>query len=89
MKDSVDILREVIINLKELEQSEVALITLAEYFDKFEEPEGIKEILNVHAKDRMPEVEEKCLELLQKHDAEFVKEWKEKKEDTNTESEES
>ena len=66
-----------------------ALKNFARHFDVFNNPEGIKEILNVHAKGKMPELEEKCLQLLEKHDPEFVKEWKDKKEDTNTESEES
>ena len=61
---------------------------MARHFDKFNEPEGIKEILTHHASDKMPELEEKCLELLEKYDADFVKEWKAQKEDTNTESEE-
>ena len=80
-------LREVIPDLKELEQDEVELITLAKYFDKFNEPEGIKEILTNGLTDNMPDVEKQCLELLEKHDPDFVKEWKAQKETTNTESE--
>ena len=56
-----------------------ALSDLAEYFDIFNEPEGIKEILTNHVTSEasgMEDVEEKCLELLQKHDPEFVTEWR-------------
>ena len=56
-----------------------ALSDLAEYFDIFNEPEGIKEILTNHLTDKISSlegVEEKCLELLQKHDPEFVEEWR-------------
>ena len=87
LRDSDEMLREVIPDLKELEQDEVELITLAKYFDKFNEPEGIKEILTNGLTDNMPDVEKQCLELLQEHDPDFVNEWKAQKEDTNTESE--
>ena len=90
IKDSIDMLREVIPDLKEIEQDEIELITLAKYFDKFKEHEGIKEILTNGLTDfGMPDVEKRCLELLPKRYSNFVKEWKDKKEDTNTESEES
>ena len=59
------------------------------HFDIFNEPTGIKEILTHHVADRMPEVETRCLELLQKHDQEFVKEWQAQKETANTQSKES
>ena len=52
---------------------------LAEYFDIFNEPEGIKEILTNHVTSEasgMEDVEERCLELLQKHDPEFVEQWR-------------
>ncbi len=87
--DSVSVLRLAIPHLKVGQSDLQALQNFAKYFDIFNNPEGIKEILNIHAKDKMPELEEECLELLEKYDANFVKEWKEKKEDTNTESEES
>ena len=87
MKDSIDMLREVIPDLIELKPEEVVLTTLAKYFDKFQEPEGIKEILTNGLTDNMPDVEKQCLELLQEHDPDFVNEWKAQKEDTNTESE--
>ena len=62
---------------------------LAAYFDMFNEPAGIKEILIKHAVDGMPDVEEKCLELLQKRDPEFVKEWQAQRATTNAENKES
>ena len=62
---------------------------IVEYFDKFNEPEGIKEILIHHAADRTPEVETKCLELLEEKVPEFVKDWQTQKETTNTKTEES
>ena len=87
--DSVSVLRLAIPHLQ-VDHSDIqALKNFARHFDVFNNPEGIKEILNVHAKGKMPELEEKCLQLLEKHDPNFVKEWKDKKEDTNTESEDS
>ena len=89
LRDSIDILREVIPDLIELKPEEVVLTTLTEYFDKFQEPEGIKEMLTHGLTEGMPDVETRCLELLPKRYSNFVKEWKDKKETTNTESEES
>ena len=79
MKDSVSILRKAIPHLKDLHQQPEGLKRLVEHFDKFNEPEGIKEILTDHLTSEMfylGEVEEKCLELLQKHNPEFVTEWR-------------
>ena len=56
-----------------------ALSDLAEYFDIFNEPEGIKEILTNHVTSEasgMEDVEARCLELLQKHAPEFVEQWR-------------
>ena len=75
IKDSVGMLKKVIPNLIELKPDEVVLITLAEYFDKFEEQEGIRQILEHPEADEMPDVKTKCLELLKKYNS------------TNTESE--
>ncbi len=87
--DSADMLKKVIPDLKNLEQNSTMLEILVDYFDKFQEPEGIKEVLTNDLTDNLPDVEEKCLELLQKHDPNFVKEWKAQKETANTENEES
>ena len=65
------------------------LSRLVEYFDAFNEPEGIKEILTHHAADRMPDVETRCLELLQNYDPKFVEERRAEKTDANTENKES
>ena len=87
--DSVSILRRSVTDLKVLHYQYDNLKVLAEHFLRFNEPEGIKEILTHHAADGMPEVEIRCLELLQKHDPEFVKEWQAQKETANTENKES
>ena len=87
--DSVDMLRKVLPGLKECEQNSAMITVMVEYFDKFNEHEGIKGILTNGLTDGMPDVEEKCIELLEKHDPDFVKEWKTQKETTNTENEES
>ena len=55
------------------------LSVLVGYFDKFNDSAGIKEILTKHITSGMPEVERKCLELLEKHDSEFVEEWRARK----------
>ena len=58
-------------------------------FDTFNEPEGIKEILTNGLTDIMPEVETRCLELLEKRDPKFVNKWRAQKTDANTHNEES
>ena len=88
-KDSVSLLKTAIPALEVKSHENQDLIDLLQHFDKFNEPEGIKEILTHHAADRMPEVETRCLELLQKHDPEFVNEWQAQKASTNTENEKS
>ena len=65
------------------------LRTLAVYFDSLDDPAGVKTILAKHITSGMPDAENMCLELLQKHDPDFVKEWKAQKEAANTESKES
>ena len=86
---SISILRGVVTDLKELCYPDDTLRILAECFDKFDEPEGIKEILKNGLTNMMPEVETQCLELLQKHDPEFVNEWRAQKAAANTPDEES
>ena len=87
-EESASILRRTIPDL-DVRSEDHALKNLARLFDIFNEPTGIKEILTYHAADRMPEVETQCLELLKKHDPEFVKNWKAEKETANTQTEES
>ena len=88
--DSLSVIRNAIPILDlQSDDDEDALKDLVEYFNKFQEYEAIKEILTNGLTERLPNVEKQCLELLEKYDANFVKEWKEKKETTNTESEET
>ena len=88
-RESASILRRTIPYLDVRSDEDQALKNLVRLFDIFNEPTGIKEILNHHAADRMPEVETRCLELLQKHDPEFANEWRARKETANTQTEES
>ena len=88
-KDSVSLIRKAIPILNIYFEYEDALNGLVMLFEKYQEYEGIKEILTNGLTENMSDVEEKCLELLEKHDPDFVKDWKEKKEDTNTKGEET
>ena len=76
MTDSVPILKRAIVHLKVGQVDHILPNKLMIFFDKFNDPEGIKEILTNHATNGMPDVKEKCLELLQKHDPEFVEQWR-------------
>ena len=89
MKDSVSMLRRAIPDLKVGPLGHEDVIILVKYFDMFNEAEGMKDILTNDLTNMMPEVETQCLELLQKHDLDFVKQWQAQKETTNTENEES
>ena len=88
-RESASILRRTIPYLDVRSDEDQALKNLVRLFEIFNEPTGIKEILTHHAADRMPEVETRCLELLQKHDPEFVEKWQAQKETTNTQNEEA
>ena len=74
--ESVSLLRMAIPQLEFGQDESQALKNLAWYFDRFNEPIGIKEILNKDATRGMPEVERTCLELLEKYDPEFVEKWR-------------
>lgn len=91
MKESVSILRKAIPHLNDPDPQlqHEALSILSGYFDIFNAPEGIKEILTHHTSDEMHDVETECLAFLKKHDPDFVQEWKDQKETANTENEES
>ena len=65
-----------------------ALENMARYFDKFNDPDGIKEIL-ANFGSTISEIKEVCLNLLEKYYPDFVKEQREEKATANTESEES
>ena len=88
-KDSVSLIRKAIPILNIYSEYKDPLIGLVKYFNKFQEYEGIKDILTNGLTNMMPEVETRCLELLQNHDAEFVEKWKAQKEIANTQNEES
>ena len=87
VKNSVSMLKSAMSHFKHLSQND--LRTLATYFDKLAEPAGIKEILTEHVTSGMPDAENTCLELLQKHDPDFVEKWKAEKETPNTQNKES
>lgn len=87
VKNSVSILISSISHFESPAQTELRALAL--YFGRLDAPAGIKEILTEHVTGAMPEAEETCLELLQKHDPEFVKEWKIQRTTANTENEES
>ena len=89
MDDSVSMIKKAIPNLDNSQQLPHVVGRLVEYFNTFNEPEGIKEILTNDLTDGMPDVETQCLELLEKHDPEFVRNWKAEKETPNTENKES
>lgn len=85
--DSVSILKKSMSHFDHPAQDD--LRALAIYFDRLDEPASIKDILTEHVTSGMPDVENTCMELLQKHDPDFVKNWKAQKEITNTKNEES
>lgn len=89
VKDSVSMIKKAIPNLDNLQRLPHVVGRLVEYFNTFNEPEGIKDILTNGLTDGMPNTENTCLELLQKHDPEFVEKWKAEKEPANAENKES
>ena len=76
MGDWGEILRRSIDHLEVLQRDFEVITVLATYFDRFNEPEGIKEILDHHGASLPSEVIDKCLELLQGHDPQFVNNWR-------------
>ena len=84
--NSVSILRLAIPHLEIRQSDSTALNNLARYFDIFNEPEGIKEMLTNHDTSLPSEVIDKCLDLLQKHDPEFVRDWQAGETTDNTQS---
>lgn len=87
VKNSVSILISSISHFESPAQTD--LRALVAYFGRLGAPAGIKEILTEHVTGAMSEAEETCLELLQKHDPEFVEEWKTQKATAKAETEES
>ena len=84
IRDSVSILRKSMSHFEHPGQNNLS--ALVDYFDRFNEPAGIKEILSQHVTDGMSEVENKCLELLQKYDPEFVEKWRARETSDNNET---
>ena len=87
--DSVSMIIKTIPDLDVFSHDEDNLNNLVEYFNKFQEHVSIKDILKNGLTDGMPDVETRCLQLLEKHDPDFVNEWKAQKVTANTEREES
>ena len=89
LSDSISILKKTIPDLIGTHQEPNSLSRLAKYFGMFNEPDSIKEILTRHVTSKMRAVETNCLKFLEKHDPDFVKDWKAQKETANTQSKES
>jgi len=86
-KDAMPILKSAIPYIEHLPSYTV--IEMAEYFEKFKDVACIKEILTKYLTDETPDVETKCLALIQQHDPEFVSNWKEQRKTANTQNKES
>lgn len=89
MADSVPLLKKVLPDLEDTQREAQALTKLAVYFDMFDEPEPLKEILKEHVTSKMPGLETRCLKFLEKHDPDFVEKWKSQKTAANVENKES
>ena len=74
--NSVSMLKLAIPQLNVGHNNQQALKNLARQFDIFNEPEGIKEMLTTHGQSLPSEVVDTCLDLLQKHNPEFVENWR-------------
>lgn len=85
---SVSIMKEAIPSMRAHFDAEQAFQNLAGYFDKFNEPDGIKEILS-HFGLMTSDLKETCLTLLQKHDPVFVEEQRAAETTINTENEDT
>ncbi|MDE0398748.1 MAG: hypothetical protein OXL96_13220 [Candidatus Poribacteria bacterium] len=88
MADSVSVLKKVLPDLEDTQRESKALTRLVVYFDMFNEPNPIKEILTKHVTNKMPGLEARCLKFLENHDPQFVKQWQAEKETPNTKNEE-
>ena len=79
MGDSVSVLAKAVYDLSNLEDKPESLDFLATHFDRFNEPEGIREILRWHVEyetSGVEDLEDRCLELLESYDPVFVEEWR-------------
>ncbi len=84
MRDSVSILKSAMTHFQQPAFDDLS--TLVEYFDRFKDSAGIKEILTKHVTSGMPEVKEQCLTVLEKYDPEFVEKWRAENTTDDTES---
>ena len=91
--DSASILRRAIPHLKVEQTGREVIESLVKCFDEFNEPDGIKEILSNYLPGEMHRwesvegsVENKCLELLEKHDSAFVEDWRARRASDNREA---
>ena len=78
-RDAVYMIKKSIPDLKVDSREEEGLKDLVDYFDKFKATEGIKEIMRQGLTDEVPDIEIRCLELLENLDPEFVNDWRERR----------
>ena len=74
MPDSASILKTAISHLKNPDLK--VLTALLQFFDRFNEPEGLEGILTTHGTSLAFDVVESYLDSLQKHNPEFVEKWR-------------
>ena len=86
-ESAISRMREALPNLLISNEDSHNLENLVNYFDKFDEHEGIKDILTNGLTDGMPDLEKQCLDLLKERYSNFVEKWKTDKATANTESE--
>ena len=86
--DSLPMIREAIPILNLRSDEEDAFNYLVMLFEKLQDYEALKVILEHHGTTMISEVKERCLNLLEKYEPEFVKEQREEKAANNTEGEE-
>ncbi len=84
MSDSTSTLKTAIPHLKNPDQK--VITALLQFFDRFNEPTGIEDLLKHHGTTLASDVEEECLDLLQKHNPEFVRNWRSRETTDHTES---
>lgn len=85
MTNSANILKSAITHLN-LRGEREGPIVLATFFDKANAPEDLREILIIHGESLASDVVDKYLKLLQKHDPEFVENWRAQNATDNAES---
>ena len=89
MGDATSVLARAVFDLADIEDRHESLDFLVTHFDRFNEPEGIKAILECHVANETSDVEDledRCLELLESYDPAFVEEWRARKATNNSEA---